>query len=231
MTMHPQDLSGPFHVKLIHPLRAGQPDARSVPAFDRTRRDVNASRTSSSASMIPMRFMVNFEYTHGQTHKVTTLRKTSIQSCTTRVPKQTRLAPNPRQVHFTNGANSTVDVAPRKQNPRPELKEQHLELASKVDGFTFDRHILARYMSHPHDVVDPYIRQPYQARNLMELIETIAKYTDTTKGNHRPLRPPNAIKKLGLCTKQQEANQASIRTVFSRRRHQVWYSFNDYSSV
>lgn len=62
----------------------------------------------------------------------------------------------------------------------PELKEQHVRLQEGRRGFSYDRY-LGPYLrgATQMTVVDPYIRQPHQMRNLMELIETIAKVTDS----------------------------------------------------
>ena len=117
-------------------------------------------------------------------------------------------------------------MAPRKQNSRPELKEQHLELAEGRRGFTFDRYI-GPYMRGATriDVVDPYIRQPYQARNLMELIETIAKYTDTTMEITVHLTT-KCDKEPDYATKQQEKLE-TIRTNSAVAGIKFEYSFND----
>ena len=68
--------------------------------------------------------------------------------------------------------------------PAPErrvavLKEGSISFVEGRRGFSYDRY-LGPYLRGATriDVVDPYIRQPHQMRNLVELIETIAKVTD-----------------------------------------------------
>ena len=171
---------------------------------------------------------VNFEYTHaGQPHKVTTLEEDEYpelyhpgtEASAARSESAGKTTP-------TSGANSTVDMAPKKQDSRPELKEQRLELAEGRRGFTFDRYI-GPYMRGATriDIVDPYIRQPYQARNLMELIETIAKYTDTTKEITVHLTT-KCDKDPDYATKQQEKLE-TIRTNSAVAGIKFEYSFND----
>ena len=171
---------------------------------------------------------VNFEYTHaGQTHKVTTLEEDEYpelyhpgtEAGAARSESAGKTTP-------TNGTNSTIDVAPRKQNSRSELKEQRLELTEGRRGFTFDRYIGPYVRGATRiDVVDPYIRQPYQARNLMELIETIAKYTDTTKEITVHLTT-KCDKDSDYATKQQEKLE-TIRTNSAVAGIKFEYSFND----
>ncbi len=57
-----------------------------------------------------------------------------------------------------------------------ELQEQHLTFQENQRGLSFDA-LLGPYLKQAKQIVvtDPYIRLFYQARNLMELLETIAK--------------------------------------------------------
>jgi ATP-dependent Lon protease len=57
-----------------------------------------------------------------------------------------------------------------------ELKEQHLTYQENQQGVTFDA-LFGPYLKNARRIVitDPYIRAFYQARNLMELLETIAR--------------------------------------------------------
>ena len=127
---------------------------------------------------------VNFEYTHaGQTHTVTTLEEDEYpelyhpgtEADDARSESTDKAAP-------ASNTHGTVEVALKRQGSGSELKEQRLEFAEGRRGFTYDRYIGPYLRGATRiDVVDPYIRRSHQARNLMELIETIAKYTDTTR--------------------------------------------------
>jgi len=107
-----------------------------------------------------------------------------------------------------------------------ELKEQRLEFAEGRRGFTYDRYVGPYLRGATRiDVVDPYIRQSYQARNLMELIETIAKYTDTTREITVRLTTKRD-KDPAYATKQQE-NLETICTNSAIAGISFEYSFND----
>ena len=59
---------------------------------------------------------------------------------------------------------------------RPELKEQHLTFAENQRGVSYDS-LFGPYLKGTKHITitDPYIRLFYQAKNLMELLETIVK--------------------------------------------------------
>ena len=59
----------------------------------------------------------------------------------------------------------------------PELKEQHLTFQENQRGASFDK-LFGPYLKNAGKIVitDPYIRLFFQARNLMELLETIIKH-------------------------------------------------------
>jgi ATP-dependent Lon protease len=63
---------------------------------------------------------------------------------------------------------------------KPELKEQHVSLQEGRRGFSYDL-FFGPYLKGATEITlkDPFIRMPHQTRNLMELIETVAKATDT----------------------------------------------------
>ena len=67
------------------------------------------------------------------------------------------------------------DSAP-KQSTQQELKEQHLTFEENQRGVTFDS-LLGPYLKGAGKITitDPYIRLFFQARNLMEFLETIAR--------------------------------------------------------
>lgn len=59
----------------------------------------------------------------------------------------------------------------------PELQEQHLTFQENQKGISFDT-LLGHYLKGANaiTVTDPYIRLYYQARNFMELLETVVKH-------------------------------------------------------
>jgi len=59
----------------------------------------------------------------------------------------------------------------------PELKEQHLTFQENQKGVSFDQ-LFGLYLRNAEKIVitDPYIRLFFQARNLMELLETVIRY-------------------------------------------------------
>ncbi|KON48509.1 BREX system Lon protease-like protein BrxL [Mariprofundus ferrooxydans] len=71
---------------------------------------------------------------------------------------------------------TTVDVAPPVASEKEKLKEGHLTFQENQRGVTFDS-LFGPYLKGATKVVitDPYIRLFYQARNLMEFLETIAR--------------------------------------------------------
>lgn len=71
--------------------------------------------------------------------------------------------------------NSPI-VATTQKPEEPELKEQHLTFIENQRGVSYDDLIGPYIKGAKHiTITDPYIRLFYQARNLMELMETIVK--------------------------------------------------------
>lgn len=62
------------------------------------------------------------------------------------------------------------------ETPEPQLKEQHLMWQENQRGLTFDK-LFGPYLKDAKKITitDPYIRMFHQIRNLMELMETLAK--------------------------------------------------------
>jgi ATP-dependent Lon protease len=87
------------------------------------------------------------------------------------VPEPKLAAPMPPA---TQPINETEMVA--KEEPKEELKEQHLTFQENQMGVTFDM-LFGPYLEGARriTITDPYIRLFYQLRNLMELLETIAR--------------------------------------------------------
>jgi len=82
------------------------------------------------------------------------------------------------------GADDTAVPEPRPDSLTPAVlpgqdsgpKEQHLVFQENQRGVSFDV-LLGPYLKNAREIIvtDPYIRQFYQARNFMELLETIAR--------------------------------------------------------
>lgn len=69
-----------------------------------------------------------------------------------------------------------VDIAAQDVNLSDGLHEKHLVFQENMRGISYDSLFGAYFKgSHRITVTDPYIRLFYQARNLMELLETIAR--------------------------------------------------------
>jgi ATP-dependent Lon protease len=75
----------------------------------------------------------------------------------------------------TEAGDAAIDVqAP--PAPEPALREQHLTWQENQRGLTFDN-LFGPYLKDARQITitDPYIRMYHQLRNLMELMETLAK--------------------------------------------------------
>lgn len=72
---------------------------------------------------------------------------------------------------------SEIEPLAAAENGKLTLKEEHLVFQENQRGVSFDR-LFGAYLEGAHTITitDPYIRQFFQARNLMELLETIAKH-------------------------------------------------------
>jgi len=70
--------------------------------------------------------------------------------------------------------SSGADVEEERKPPAPS--EQHLTFVENQKGVSFDR-LFSPYLQGATEIIvtDPYIRMFYQARNLMEFLETVAK--------------------------------------------------------
>lgn len=76
---------------------------------------------------------------------------------------------------MTESANSPV-VATTENPKELELKEQHLTFMENQRGVSYDN-LIGPYIKGAKQIIitDPYVRLFFQARNLMELMETIVK--------------------------------------------------------
>ena len=80
-------------------------------------------------------------------------------------------------------ASPSVQSAPKEvvqTSKVVELKEQHLSFEENQKGITYDA-LFGDYLKDTKEIIitDPYIRIFFQARNLMELIETVIKNKST----------------------------------------------------
>lgn len=124
------------------------------------------------------------------------------------------------------GAAACRAVPAASSSSARELKEQHVSFRDGQRGFSFDR-FLGPYLRGATKVtiVDPFIRQPYQARNLMELIETIAKVTDDAIEVEVHLI--TKIDEVPEHAKKQLANMETIRTSAAVAGIDFDYEFSD----
>ncbi len=111
---------------------------------------------------------VNFGYTDssGANSSVTTLEEKEY-------PQYYRTSIDP---DVEEGMSGDSKVAQDTQEDEGTLGEKHLIFQENQRGVSFDV-LFGPYLKGAEKVVitDPYVRRPYQARNLMELLETIIK--------------------------------------------------------
>lgn len=86
----------------------------------------------------------------------------------------------PKYYHARSASEDVEDVTPElEQAPEiaSELHEKHLTFPENMRGVTFDA-LFGPYLAGARKITitDPYIRQFFQARNLMELLETITRF-------------------------------------------------------
>lgn len=91
------------------------------------------------------------------------------------IPAQAGVA-SPVDVTTLNSTNVAKTSPVRAASPELELSEQHLIWQENQRGLTFDK-LFGLYLKDARQITitDPYIRNFHQARNLMELMETLAK--------------------------------------------------------
>lgn len=93
---------------------------------------------------------------------------------------------------------------------------QHIEITESQTGITY-QNLFGDYLVDAYHikVTDPYIRSPYQVRNLMEFIETVARYgnqhSDITIDLVTSIDPSNAHRQRDLLNKVQ--NQAGTMNI------------------
>lgn len=93
---------------------------------------------------------------------------------------------------------------------------QHIEIVESQTGITY-QNLFGDYLIDAFHikVTDPYVRSPHQVRNLMEFIETVARYgdqqSDITIDLVTSIDPSNAQRQLDLLNKVQ--NQAGAMNI------------------
>lgn len=116
-----------------------------------------------------------YEDKSGKQHVVTTLEEDEYAGS---YHKVVAAEPMPDQANATVpievGAVATSPAIPA--STEPQLREQHLVWHENQRGLTFDK-LFGPYLKDARQITitDPYIRMFYQVRNLMELMETLAK--------------------------------------------------------
>lgn len=76
----------------------------------------------------------------------------------------------------SSGVGAASKASEQHLTPVPELKEQHVTFMENQRGVSYDGLIGPYIKDAKHiTITDPYIRLFYQARNLMELMETVVK--------------------------------------------------------
>jgi ATP-dependent Lon protease len=116
-----------------------------------------------------------YEDKSGKQHLVTTLEEDEYAGS---YHKVVAADPMPDQANATVpievGAAAASLAIP--SSTEPQLREQHLVWHENQRGLTFDK-LFGPYLKDARQITitDPYIRMFYQVRNLMELMETLAK--------------------------------------------------------
>ena len=171
-------------MKLIHP--SGAADADEVEALLRVaiecRKRVKDQLVRIDGTMTPVRF--GYSTVQGW-QEVSTVEEQEYPELYHRdgVVDHDDIVDNTRAREATGNCGDTESegdgVTREPQRTAPELREGPISFTEGRRGFSYDR-FFGPYLRGATriKIIDPYIRQPHQARNLIELIETIAKVTD-----------------------------------------------------
>ena len=198
-------------MKLIHP--SGQAGADEIEALLRVaiegRKRVKDQLVRIDGTMTPVRF--GYSTVQGW-QEVSTVEEQEYPELYHRdgVVDHDDIVDNTRAREATGNCGDTESegdgVTREPQRTAPELREGSISFTEGQRGFSYDR-FFGPYLRGATriKIVDPYIRQPHQARNLIELIETIAKVTDratevtvhlTTKTDTTPERARKQVENL-----------------------------------
>jgi len=102
-----------------------------------------------------------------------------------------------------------LEVTKAASLPREEAKEQHLKFVENQKGVTFE-YLFGLYLEGANEITitDPYILHFYQARNVMELLETIAEikpedeevevHLITSRDNYPGSRQPEYLEDMAI---------------------------------
>ncbi|RJF43789.1 BREX system Lon protease-like protein BrxL [Actinomyces sp. 2119] len=167
-------------MKLIHP--SGQASPEEIDALLRIALEGRKRVKDQLVRIDSTMKAVHFDYTcSGESRSVTTLEEEEYPRLYHQVTEADEAGTDSSDDVPLASAQQPQKETARQASAHSKPQEGHLEFTEGRRGFTYDRYI-GPYLHGATriDVIDPYIRQPYQARNLMELIETIAKFTDTT---------------------------------------------------
>ena len=179
---HPQDLLRPDEDPL--PGTARPPRRRSRRSCGSRSKAASASRTRSSGST--RRWRKSSSDTSTRTAPGTASphwRKTSTPSYYHRRHKETEPEEPPVDADPLGGGAASTDAGgtdkPAEPESEPELFQGHREYQEGQRGVSYDT-LLVPYLRGASQItiVDPYVRMFHQARNLMELVEGIARGKD-----------------------------------------------------
>jgi ATP-dependent Lon protease len=124
---------------------------------------------------------VNFGYldTDDTWHDVATLEEDEYAAYYQRRHKETDLAEPPVDTDPLGGGTAANEAAGPGKIAEPELFQGHRDYQEGQRGVSYDA-LLVPYLTGASQItiVDPYVRMFHQARNLMELIEGIARSKD-----------------------------------------------------
>lgn len=123
---------------------------------------------------------VNFRYSDasGKQSAVSTLEELEYPKYFhTEVEVEDGELPAPSSIASSHSASAQSPSAPAPSRAEPELKEQHIVVMENQRGISYDL-LFGPYVKGAKyvTITDPYIRLYYQARNLMELLETLVKH-------------------------------------------------------
>jgi len=115
-----------------------------------------------------------YEDIQGKTKEVKTLEEEEYPRYYNRVIEEGELDTETAS-ESTPSENSAGSL--KKNNAESEPQEKHLAVQENQKGISFDQ-IFGSYIKGAHEltITDPYIRLFFQVRNLMEFVETVAKY-------------------------------------------------------
>jgi len=167
-------------MKLVHP--DGNATASEIETLLRVaiegRKRVKDQLIRIDTTMTPVKF--GYEGTDKEWHSVSALEEDEYPELYDRNAGEAEPSGEDTEDALPDEPSRPVQVHEPTEATKPELKEQHVSLSEGRRGFSFDR-FFGPYLRGATEITikDPFIRMPHQTRNLMELIETITKATDS----------------------------------------------------